>query len=217
MTDVPLKPMAPRVCDTHSNGYKVTYRSPQFEGRSPVIGYFVKYKTPDYLWMSVNKHLITDTSLRVGELRPCTQYEFRVAAVNVYGIGKFSPASVPITTDSNKPSRPSCLVIKSDGRSVDVEWTMPCSESESTNFHYIILIHYRSPVTDGRMFVVTERKAGPVVRHSLSVELQREIFYDFAVAAVNVAGVGPYSATSERLRFLFGQLFSFTLYISFIF
>ena len=74
------------------------------------------------------------------------------------------------------------------------------------NFHYIILIHYQYPGTDGRMFIVTEQKAGPVIQHSLSVGIQQEIFYDFAVAAVNEAGVGPYSDTSQPVRFLTGQL-----------
>ena len=63
------------------------------------------------------------------------------------------------------------------------------------------------------MFVTTERKAGPLVRHSLTVELKREVFYDFAVAAVNEAGVGPYSATSQPVRFLTGLLVYLTFYV----
>ena len=178
------------------------------EGRTAVTGYFLQFSTSDSKsWVSLNRCPITGTSVKIRQLHPGTQYEFRVAALNSCGVGKFSPASVPITTDCTKPSQPGCPVIKSDGRSVDVEWTMPCSERKSMNFHYIILIHYRYPGTDGKMFVVTEQKAGPVVQHSLSVGIQQEIFYDFAVAAVNEAGVGPYSTTSQPVRFLTGQLF----------
>jgi len=202
--------MAPSVHDIHSNSCTVTYQSPVVEGLTPVISYLVKYKTPDRPWTSLTKHLISDTSVSIRQLHPGTEYMFQVAAVNCCGVGKFSPASVPVATSRNKPiTQPSCPVISSDGRSVDLEWTVPCSDSE---LNFIILIHYHSHDTDGRMFVTTERKAGPLVRHSLTVELKREVFYDFAVAAVNEAGVGPYSATSQRIRFLTGLL----VYLNFL-
>ena len=182
VADTPDEPIAPSVCHIHSNGCTVIYKAPVVQGGTMVTGYLLEFKTPHTdLWASVNRHLITGTSIKIRQLHSDTQYNFRVAAVNTCGVGKFSPASVPITTDDTKPSQPGCPVIKSDGRSVDVEWTMPYSESESTNFHYIILIHYHSANTDGRMFVVTERKAGPVVQHSLSVELQQEILYDLSL------------------------------------
>jgi len=213
----PHEPMAPSVHDIHSNGCTVTYQSPVFEGRSAVIGYVVNYKTSDRPWTSVTKHLITDTSVRLRELHPGTQYMFQVAAANCHGTSKFSPASVPVATSRNKPiTQPSCPVISSDGRSVDLEWTMPCNDSESGGFNFIILIHYRSYDTDGRMFVTTERKAGPLVRHSLTIQLKREVFFDFAVAAVNEAGVGPYSARSQPVRFLTGLLVYLTFYLQII-
>ena len=217
MTGEPHEPLAPTVRDIHSNGCAVTYQSPVVEGRSAVTGYVLNYKTPDSLWTSISKHLITDTSVRLRQLHPGTEYMFHVAAVNCYGVGKFSPASVPVVTSRNKPNtQPSCPVISSDGRSVDLEWTMPCSDSESVGFNFIILIRYHSDDTDRRMFVTTERKAGPLVHHSLTVELKREVFYDFAVAAVNGAGVGPYSATSQPVSFLTGLLIYLTFYLQII-
>jgi len=202
---VPCEPTALSVRDILCNGCKVSYQPPVNEGASPVTGYLVEYKTPNQSWTSLNKRLISGTSVRVIGRHPSTQYEFRVAAVNSDGVGKFSPASASITSDHNKPSQPGCPVIKSDGRSVDVEWTMSCNDSESVaSFNFIILIRYHSADTDGRMFVVTERKTGPVVQHSLTVELKQEIFYHFAVAAVNEAGVGPYSVTSQPVTFLTG-------------
>jgi len=208
VTGTPDRPIAPSVCDIQSNGCTVTYQCPVVQGETAVTGYFLQFKTPrTQSWVTLSRRPITSTSVKIRQLHIDTQYEFRVAALNVCGVSKYSLASVPITTDCTKPSQPGCPVIKSDGRSVDVEWKMPGSESESTNFHYIILIHYHSTNTNGRMFVVTERKAGPDVQHSLSVELQQEISYDFAVAAVNEAGVGPYSAASQPVRYLTGQLF----------
>ena len=205
MAGVPQAPMAPHVHDNHSNGCTVTYQPPVIEGGTPVIGYLVQYKTPHQSWTSFNIRLTYRTSVRVTGRHPDTQYEFRVAAVNSLGVGKFSPSSVPITSDHNKPSQPGCPVIKSDGRSVDVEWTMLCNDSERVaSFNFIILIRYHSDDTDGRMFVVTERKTGPVVQHSLTVELKQEICYDFSVAVVNEAGVGQYSITSQPVTFLNG-------------
>ena len=139
--DVPLEPTTPRVHDIHSDCCTVTYHPPVVEGQSLVCGYLMEYKTPNQPWTSVTKHLINGTSVRISKLYSHTQYEFRVAAVNVYGVGKFSPASVPIATHLDKPSQPGCPVIRSDGRSVDMEWTMSCNDSESvTSFNFIILI-----------------------------------------------------------------------------
>ena len=206
--------MSPTVHDIYSNGCTVTYQSPVVEGLSPVIGYVLNYKTPDSPWTSISKHLIADTSVRLRRLHPRTEYMFQVAAVNCYGVGKFSPASVPVTTSQNKPiTQPSCPVISSDGRSADLEWTVPYSDSE---LNFIILIRYHSHDTDGRMFVTTERKAGPLVHHSLTVELKRKAVYDFAVAAVTEAGVGPYSATSQPVSFLTGLLVYLTFYLQII-
>ena len=205
LTDVPDAPTAPCVRDVHSSGCTVTYQSPVFEGATAVIGYLLECKTTTcQSWVPLSAHLITGTSVKIRELRPSTGYEFRVAAVNFDGVGKFSPVSAAITTDHNRPVQPGCPTVRTVWiKSIDLEWTMPCDDGEK--FHYIILIHYHSVDTDGRMFVATERKAGPVVRHSMSVEMKREVFYDFAVAAVNAAGVGPYSITSERVRFLTGK------------
>ena len=206
MVDVPFEPMAPCVHDIHSNGCTVTYQPPVVEGASAVVGYFVKYRTSNQPWTSISKHLITGTSVKVRDCHPDTQYEFRVAAVNSYGVGKFSPASAPITTDDSKPSQPGCPVIRSDGRSVDMEWTMPCNDSESTaSFNFIILIHYHSADTVGRMFVVTERKSGPVVQHSLTVELKQEIFYDFA-SQFRVAAANPVSLIVQSSEVMEDQL-----------
>jgi len=205
-TDEPKPPRDISVDDIDSNSCTVTYPPPLFEGLSPVIGYILQFKTPDtQSWLSLNKRPITGTSVRVGQLHPGITYQFRVAAVNAHGVGKYSRSSTPVTTDDNKPIQPHCPVVRTDGTPVDLEWTMPCDDSESANFRYIIQIHYHSADTDGRMFVVTERKAGPVVRHSLSIEMKPEISYDFAVAAVNEAGVGPYSVTSQPTTVLSGK------------
>ena len=204
--------MTPCIHDIYSDHCTVSYRPPVVEGGSPICGYLVEYKTPNQPWTTITKRLISDISVRIKELCPNILYEFRVAAVNIFGVGKFGPSSVPISAHPNRPSQPSCPVIRSDGRSVDMEWTMSYNDSESdASSHFIILIHYHSADSDGRMFVVTERKPGPVVQHSLSIELKKEIFYDFAVAAVNEAGVGPYSTTSQPVIFLTGQSFNLAL------
>ena len=203
---VPCEPTELSVRDILRDGCTVSYQPPVVEGENAVIGYVLQFKTLDrQSWIRVNTRLILGDSIKVRKLHPHTQYEFRVAAVNSVGIGEFGQSSVPITSDHNKPSQPGCPVIKTDGRSVGVEWTMSCNDSESVaSFNFIILIRYHSADTDGRMFVVTGRKTGPVVQHSLTIELKQEIFYHFAVAAVNEAGVGPYSDTSQPVTFLTG-------------
>ena len=200
VTDAPDEPMAPRVHDIHCSSCTVTYQPPVVEGGTAVTGYLLEYKSPHtQSWVSLNRHPVTASTVKIRNLHPHTEYQFRVAALNAgVDVGEFSSASVPITTDDSKPTRPGCPVL-TDGTSVDVEWTMACDDGGPTDCHYIIRVHYQSDYSDGRMFIVTERKAGAVVRHSLSIELQQDVIYDFAVAAVNEAGVGPYSLTSLRV------------------
>jgi len=204
--DTPDVPIAPRVHDVHSTGCTVTYQAPVIEGGTAVIGYHLEYKaTGTQSWVALIGRLITDTSVKIRKLQPGTGYEFRVAAVNFGGVGKFNPALAAVTIDHNRPEiQPGSPVVRTVWpKSVDLEWTMAGDDSE--NFHYIILIRYHSVATDGRMFVATARKAGPVVRHSLSIKMKRQVFYDFSVAAVNAAGVGPYSVSSKHVTFLTGK------------
>ena len=208
VTGEPGAPAAPCVHHVHSTGCKVTYQSPVVEGETAVIGYLLEYNTSAaQSWNSLSgrvKRVITGTSVNIRELHSATGYEFRVAAVNSNGVGEFSRASTTITTDSNRPSQPGRPMVRVVWvKSVDLEWTMQCDSSEQ--FHYIIRIYFQSCDTVRKMFVVTDRKAGPVVQHSLFIELKPDVSYHFAVAAVNAAGVGPYSPTLEPVRFLTGK------------
>jgi len=208
VTDLPDVPTAPCVRDVHSTGCTVTYQSIVVEGGTAVIGYILQYKSTDaQSWVPLSRHLITDTRVKIRELQPGTEHEFRVAAVNLVsacGVDNFSPSSAAITTDQVKPVQPGRPVVRAVSmKSVALDWTMPGNDTGT--FQYIIRVRYRFLDTDRKMFVVTERKAGSLVQHSLSVDMEREIFYDFAVAAVNAAGVGPYSVPSERVRFTVGK------------
>jgi len=201
VADAPGEPMAPCVRDIHSSSCTVTCQPPLVEGGTAVTAYLLEYKSPHTeSWLSLNRRPVTASTVKIRNLHPHTLYQFRVAAWNAgSGAGEFSSASVSITTDDSKPTRPGCPVVLTDGTSVDVEWTMACDDGGPTDCHYIIRVHYQSDYSDGRMFIVTERKAGAVVRHSLPIELQQDVIYDFAVAAVNEVGVGPYSLTSLRV------------------
>ena len=90
---VPGPPTALEVCHVLSTSCTVRYRLPEDEGDAKVTGYHVEMAGDENDWKSVSETPITDLELVVSDLTPLSQYQFRVAAENLFGIGEFSPAS----------------------------------------------------------------------------------------------------------------------------
>jgi len=136
VTDKPDAPSAPHVHDISSRGCTVTYKSPLIEGGTAVSGYFLQFRTSaNRSWTSISRRRITGFSVKIRRLHPDIHYQFRMAALNSCGVGKFSPATSTITVDSQR----SCSVVDSDAVPVDVEYSVPSSISQVSNdFTYII-------------------------------------------------------------------------------
>ena len=54
-------------------------------------------KTDSSRWIKVNKDIITDTELKVDDLIPDEEYEFRIMAENQVGVGPPCSPTEPIT------------------------------------------------------------------------------------------------------------------------
>lgn len=96
---VPGPPAEPEVCNILSTSCTVKYELPADEGDAPVTGYHVQCRVmaDDGDWETVNETPITDLELVVDQLKPLSQYQFRVAAENQLGKGKFSQPSQSVT------------------------------------------------------------------------------------------------------------------------
>lgn len=72
----------------------VCWNEPVVDGGNTVFGYHVQMKErSSILWQKVNKTATPANQIRVTKICPGTIYEFKVAAENAAGIGKFSKTS----------------------------------------------------------------------------------------------------------------------------
>ena len=101
VADVPGPPPAPEVYNVLCTSCTVKYQLPSDEGDAPVTGYHVQRRlvsTGDENcgWETVNKEPISALELIVEQLKPLSEYEFRIAAENKHGVGDFGAASLSV-------------------------------------------------------------------------------------------------------------------------
>uniref|UniRef100_A0A2K5LGG1 Myomesin 2 n=1 Tax=Cercocebus atys TaxID=9531 RepID=A0A2K5LGG1_CERAT len=154
-------------CDGHSMtlGWKV----PKFSGGSPILGYYLdKREVHHENWHEVNSSPSKQTILTVDGLTEGSLYEFKIAAVNLAGIGEPSDPSEHFKCEA---------------------WTMP-EPGES-----LPPGHLPSSTQAGwEGASVTVAQASPAFT---VCDLQQGKTYVFRVRAVNANGVGKPSDMSE--------------------
>uniref|UniRef100_H2YLF1 Titin n=1 Tax=Ciona savignyi TaxID=51511 RepID=H2YLF1_CIOSA len=100
---VPSAAEPPSVSNAKKEGMTVSWKSPSEDGGKPISGYYLeKRETKAVQWAKVNRRPVSDRSIKVTGLIEGAEYEFRVAAENVAGIGEFSLPSQPATADDPK-------------------------------------------------------------------------------------------------------------------
>jgi len=88
-----------------STSCAVTYQPAADEGDAEVTGYQVERRgvmgKDEREWETVNEEAWPGLQLSVDHLKPLSRYQFRVAAVNRFGVGEFSQPSQFVTTDNS--------------------------------------------------------------------------------------------------------------------
>jgi len=193
---VPGPPAALVIDHITSTSCTVNCDAPEVqENEPPVTGYLLEVRTLNGPWIKFNKMPITETEVRVTHLYSNISYDFRLRAINDNGFGECSPASGPVVPfTENRPSQPGRPVATVSRTSVNLEWSMLDGGSETKHLRYVI--RYREANRERTIvYASTERKAGAALHHTLSnVMLKPDTDYEFAVAACNTAGLGPYSS-----------------------
>jgi len=159
-----------------------------------VTGYLLERRSPGLEWIRLNDTPVTGLKHVVHNLGPLTKYEFRVAAVNKFGIGGFSEASELIITKApSLPDQPRWpIVVKLGGTSVTLEWTAPDDGGEEITSY---TVRYGVPGTNTAKYTQA-RFAGQTTTCTLT-QLKSKTKYHFAVAAENKVGCGRFSEFSE--------------------
>ena len=73
---------------------------PDDDRGAAVTGYLLERRSPGLEWIRHSDRQVTGLKHVVESLAPLTEYQFRVAAVNKFGISSFSEASEMITTEA---------------------------------------------------------------------------------------------------------------------
>lgn len=102
LTAVPGAPDKPTVSSVTRNSMTVNWEEPEYDGGSPVTGYWLEMKdTTSKRWKRVNrdpiKAMTLGVSYKVTGLIEGSDYQFRVYAINAAGVGPASLPSDPVT------------------------------------------------------------------------------------------------------------------------
>uniref|UniRef100_A0A8U7MI33 Uncharacterized protein n=1 Tax=Corvus moneduloides TaxID=1196302 RepID=A0A8U7MI33_CORMO len=198
---VPGPPGTPFVTAASKDHMIVQWHEPVNDGGSKVLGYHLERKDKNsILWTKQNKSLIVDTKYKTDGLEEGLEYEFRVSAENVVGIGKVSKVSeLYVARDPcDPPGRPEAIVVTRSN--ITLKWKKPEYDGGSKITGYIV---EKKELPDGRWMKASFTNVLETeFTVSGLVENQR---YEFRVIARNAAGClsepsessGPITARDE--------------------
>uniref|UniRef100_A0A8C4KRR6 TITIN protein n=1 Tax=Dromaius novaehollandiae TaxID=8790 RepID=A0A8C4KRR6_DRONO len=188
---VPGPPGTPFVTTVSKDSMVVQWNEPVNDGGSKIIGYHLERKERNsILWSKLNKTPIPDTKFKTSGLEEGLEYEFRVYAENIVGIGKASRASECYTAHDpcDPPGRPEPIIVTRS--SVTLQWKKPVYDGGSKITGYVV---EKKELPDGRWMKASFTNVIDTQFEVTGlVENQR---YEFRVIARNAAGV--FSEPSE--------------------
>ena len=174
---------------------KVTlaWATPASNGGGPISDYRIQYREAraGAPWTTVPHAASTATSIIVTGLANGTPYIFRVAAVNPVGFGATEETSriTPMTI----PGAPAIVSATPGNASVALAWRAPGSNGGGAISNYIIEYKVDGPSVTWTRFPRVASSATTATVTSLT----NGTSYLFRVTAVNAAGIGPASNTSD--------------------
>ena len=195
--DPPGQPINVKVNDVTKTSCKLTWEAPEFDGGSPIKGYYVE-RLSGTRWIKVNKTPTKSLTMDFSDLMEGSDYEFRVSAENEAGIGKPSETTGKFVAKNpyDVPGRPEApLVDDITPEEAEVSWTAPDDDGGSPVTNYVLEMR---AVGDVRWKPVNKN----VTETKLTVTgLKEGTKYEFRVAAENKAGVGEASKPSKPAQY----------------
>uniref|UniRef100_A0A8C3BP64 Titin n=1 Tax=Cairina moschata TaxID=8855 RepID=A0A8C3BP64_CAIMO len=188
---VPGPPGTPFVTSVSKDSMVVQWNEPVNDGGSKIIGYHLERKERNsILWAKLNKTPIPDTKFKTTGLEEGLEYEFRVYAENIVGIGKASRASECYTAHDpcDPPGRPEPIIVTRS--SVTLQWKKPVYDGGSKITGYVV---EKKELPDGRWMKASFTNV--IDTHFEVTGLVENQRYEFRVIARNAAGI--FSEPSE--------------------
>uniref|UniRef100_UPI0035BC8F4F fibronectin type III domain-containing protein n=1 Tax=Agreia sp. TaxID=1872416 RepID=UPI0035BC8F4F len=189
ITAIPLRsPDAPTglTATPGDRSARLGWAAPQVDGGSPITGYAVRYRAIDAAnWVSAPNAAATSTTLT--GLANGTGYEVQVAAVNAAGTGAWTASTT--VTPATFPDAPGTPSPTPRDRGVDLAWAAPAYDGGAPVLGYVV--EYRpvggAPWRDG---------PAPLTPTAALGSLDNGTAYEVRIAAVNLAGTGPWTAVA---------------------
>ena len=195
----PGQPRSPRARADGPTSITLTWEAPASDGGAPVTGYRIRARGPnDGAWITVRANTGTEaTAFTHTGLKPATRYRYQVAAINRVGSGAWSGETATVT-DPDLPGAPSGLAARAAGTSrIDLSWNAPGNTGGAP------IRGYRVEVSDdgGATWRILRRATNSAATTFSDLNLDPATTRHYRVAAINIAGVGPFSnaarATTE--------------------
>uniref|UniRef100_A0A4X2L0F5 Myomesin 1 n=1 Tax=Vombatus ursinus TaxID=29139 RepID=A0A4X2L0F5_VOMUR len=115
---VPGPPHDLKYSEVRKTSLVLQWKHPVHSGRTPVTGFFVdikETKAKDDQWRGINEKPITNTYLKVQNLKEGVSYVFRVRAINQAGVGKPSDIAGPVVAETRPGTKEIVVNVDDDG------------------------------------------------------------------------------------------------------
>uniref|UniRef100_A0A4W5MS48 Titin n=1 Tax=Hucho hucho TaxID=62062 RepID=A0A4W5MS48_9TELE len=180
----PGPPGTPYVSSYTKDYMVVEWHKPISDGGSAIFGYHIERKEKNsILWTKINKSLIQDCRFKSTPLEEGIEYEFKVSAENIVGIGACSKLSEGYVARDpcDPPGTPEAIIVTR--HSVKLKWTRPQDDGGSLITGYVV---EKRNLPEGRWMKASFTNVIETVFTVLG--LTEDCKYDFRIIARNAAG-----------------------------
>ena len=191
----PGQPQNVRARGTGPHTVLLAWDPPESDGGARVTGYSIRMVGPnDRNWIIIRPNTgNTATTFTHTGLDPVTRYQYQVAAINRVGAGQWSFPAVTLT-HADFADAPTGLTARAVGTArIDLSWNAPRYTGG------VSILGYRVEASDdgGATWNIIRRNTNATTTTFSDVNLRPATTRHYRVAAINLAGLGPYSNTAR--------------------
>ncbi|KAK3103159.1 hypothetical protein FSP39_016894 [Pinctada imbricata] len=195
----PGAPSNPHVVDVDEGSVTLSWNKPKDDGGKKIQGYVVEYKDPTSgRWKPHSDIPVNDTVATVDGLKKDKEYEFRVRAKNMAGLGEPSGVVGPVTPKPKytKASPPGTPEVADIGKTfVDLKWDKPKNDGGAKITGYVV---EKRPKGADNWVKATDY---PCIDPNYTVTgLPEGSEWEFRVTAVNAAGNSEPSLATAPIK-----------------
>ena len=195
--EAPLAPNTPSVTATtgSTTSLGVSWTAPTNTGRPAITNYDLQYRVQGASSWTNGPRNVTNTSTSIPNLASGTSYEVQVRARNAEGAVAWSASGTGRTNApaGSVPGAPTDLTAKASGNSqINLSWSAPASSGGSPITGYRIEVSTNGGSTWSNRIANTGNTNRNYSHTGLAGSVTR-VTRHYRVAAINSAGVGPFS------------------------